>query len=158
MKMRLISAALIAFAGSALAEERPIIVTPDALTWKDHPALPKGAQVTVLVGDPTKQGELFVQRVKLPANYQIPAHTHPSFETVTVVAGSIGYGMGEKLDKENGKMLQAGSLFTLPAGHPHYVWTAGDEATLQVQAIGPAGITYINAADDPRKERPSGQQ
>lgn len=153
MKTRLISAALIAIAGSAFAEERAVVVTPDTLMWQEHPALPKGAQVAILAGDPTKEGELFVQRVKLPAQYQIPAHMHPSFETVTVVSGSVGYGMGEILDKEKSEILQAGSLFTLPAMHPHFVWTDNDEAVLQVQAIGPAGITYINAADDPRKRQ-----
>jgi hypothetical protein len=30
------------------------VVKPDALTWKDSPTLPKGAQFTTILGDPTK--------------------------------------------------------------------------------------------------------
>ena len=56
MKKLLISVALIALAGSALAQDamKATRVKPNELTWKDNPALPKGAQFAVLVGDPTK--------------------------------------------------------------------------------------------------------
>jgi len=151
MKKLLISVALIALAGSALAQDAVTVVKPDGLTWKDNPALPKGAQFAVLVGDPTKAGGVVVQRVKLPANYQVPPHTHPYAETVTVISGSLGNGMGEKFEKK-GKMLKPGSFFALPAKHAHFVWTGNEEAILQVQFVGPGGIDYINPADDPRKK------
>jgi len=151
MKKLLISVALIALAGSALAQDAVTMVKPDGLTWKDNPALPKGAQFAVLVGDPTKAGGVVVQRVKLPANYQVPPHTHPYAETVTVISGSLGSGMGEKFEKK-GEMLKPGSLFALPAKHAHFVWTGNEEAILQVQFVGPGGIDYINPADDPRKK------
>src|SRR6266404_5440920 len=111
MKKLLLLGALIALAGSALAQEamKAATVTPDALVWKDNPALPKGAQVAILVGDPTKAGEVVVQRVKLPANYQVPPHTHPYAETVTLLSGSAGFGMGEKSDK--GGLSKPGTLF-----------------------------------------------
>jgi len=151
MKKLLISVALIALAGSALAQDAVTMVKPDGLTWKDNPALPKGAQFAVLVGDPTKAGGVVVQRVKLPANYQVPPHTHPYAETVTVISGSLGSGMGEKFEKK-GEMLKPGSLFALPAKHAHFVWTGNEEAIVQVQFVGPGGIDYINPADDPRKK------
>ena len=150
MKKLLISVALIALAGSALAQDAVTMVKPDGLTWKDNPALPKGAQFAVLVGDPTKAGGMVVQRVKLPANYQVPPHTHPYAETVTVISGSLGNGMGEKFEKK-GEMLKPGSFFALPAKHAHFVWTGNEEAIVQVQFVGPGGIDYINPADDPRK-------
>src|ERR1700736_4361836 len=104
MKKLLLLGALIALAGSALAQEamKAATVSPDALVWKDNPALPKGAQVAILVGDPTKAGEVIVQRVKLPANYQVPPHTHPYAETVTLPSGNVGFGMGEKFDDKSG--------------------------------------------------------
>jgi quercetin dioxygenase-like cupin family protein len=151
MKKFLLLVALTALAGSALAQDAVTLVKPDGLTWKDHPALPKGAQFAVLVGDPTKTGGVVVQRVKLPANYQVPPHTHPYAETVTVISGSLGSGMGEKLEKK-GEMLKPGSLFALPAKHAHFVWTGNEEAIVQVQFVGPGGIDYINPADDPRKK------
>ena len=40
------------------------------------PMLPAGAQIAVLAGDPTKAVPYTV-RLKFPANYDIPAHSHP---------------------------------------------------------------------------------
>jgi quercetin dioxygenase-like cupin family protein len=153
MRKLLFSAAMVALAGSALAQDamKAVIVTPDALAWKDNPALPKGAQFAILLGDPTKSGEVVVQRLRFPANYQIPPHTHPYAETVTVISGNVGFGMGEKRDK-NGEMAKVGSLFANPAKHAHYVWTGNEQAILQIQFMGPGGIDYINPADDPRKQ------
>ncbi len=152
MKKFLIPVALIALAGSALAQDSVTMVNPDALAWKDNPNIPKGGQVAVLVGDPTKAGSVVVQRVKLPANYKVPPHTHPYAETVTVISGSVGLGMGEKFDATKGEMAKAGALFANPAKHAHYVWTGNEGAIIQVQFIGPGGIDYINPADDPRKK------
>ena len=55
-------------------------------------------------------------------------------------------------DMEKGVMLKPGSVFVLPANHPHQVWTTDEEAVIQVHFTGPGDITYINPADDPRKK------
>ena len=154
MKKLLFTAAMIAsLAGSAGAQDAMKVtsVTPDELTWKDNPNIPKGGQIAILVGDPTKAGEVVVQRVKLPANYQVPPHTHPYAETVTVISGRVGFGMGEKLEKK-GELAKVGGFFANPAKHAHYVWTGDEPAIVQVQFVGPGGIDYINPADDPRKK------
>jgi quercetin dioxygenase-like cupin family protein len=119
-------------------------LTPDALTWKDNPAFPKGIQIATLLGDPTKAGGVVVLRIKFPVNSHIPPHTHPYDEVVTLISGTTG---GEKLEKK-GEMLKAGSLWVYPAK----LWTGNDEAILQVQFTGPGGIDYTNPADDPRKK------
>ena len=113
MKKLLIAAVLLALAGSVLAQGAMKMVTPDQLVWKDHPVF-KGAQVVVLIGDPAKAGDLYVQRVKLPPNYQIAPHTHLGDETLTVLTGSLGVGMGEKFEKK-GEMLKAGENGVAPA-------------------------------------------
>ena len=143
--------ALIALAGSVWgrAAMHDILVKPDALTWKDSPNVPKGGQVAILVGDPTKQGEVVVQRLKFPPNYQVPPHTHPYTEYGTVISGHFGVGVGEKLEKK-GELAKPGSFWMHPAGHPHYGWTGNDEVVIQIQFIGPGGIAYVNPADDPR--------
>jgi len=152
MKKLLILAAVVAMAGSASGQDAmTIMVNPGALAWKDNPAIPKGGQVSILVGDPTKAGDVVVQRVKLPANYQVPPHTHPYAETVTVISGRVGLGMGEKFEKK-GELAKAGAFYAQPAKHAHYVWTGNEGAILQVQFVGPGGIDYVNPADDPRKK------
>ena len=73
--------------------------TPDTLPWQDEPILPKGAKSALILGDPSKPG-VFIAYLKFPPNYQIPAHTHPFAEVITVLNGKLGNGMGEKFDKE----------------------------------------------------------
>ena len=72
------------------------------------PSLPKGAQYVILTGDPTKALSMVVQRVKLPPNYQVPAHTHPHIVIETVLTGSMGFGTGDRLDTQKGGMLKSG--------------------------------------------------
>jgi hypothetical protein len=49
-------------------------------------------------------------RLKLPANYQIPAHWHPAVERVTVLTGTINMGIGDRFDKQKTTPLSAGSI------------------------------------------------
>ena len=51
MKKLLITVALISLASSAMAQDAMKVVTADEVVWKDDPAIPKGGQTTVLVGD-----------------------------------------------------------------------------------------------------------
>ena len=150
MKKLILAAALVAFSSSAMAQDKHAQITPDALTWKENPAFPKGIQIATVIGDQTKAGEVVVLRIKFPPNAHIPPHTHPYSEVVTVISGTIGTSQGEKLEKK-GEMLKPGTLWVYPAKHPHYAWTGNEEAILQVQFTGPGGIDYINPADDPRK-------
>ncbi len=156
MKKALVAAGMLALAGSVFAHDAADTsgakeLTPEGIVFRDDPAFPKGAQTVVLHGDPTKPG-LFILRAKFPPNYVVPPHTHPGFETVTVLSGAMGSGMGEKADLTKGKMLKAGGMLALPANHAHYVWTRDEETIIQVAAVGPFDLIYIDPADDPRKK------
>lgn len=121
----------------------------DAIKWQEAPAsLPKGAKISVLEGDPAKEGP-FTMRIMLPANYKIPPHWHPANEHVTVLKGSFYMGTGEEYNAAKAKKLDAGGFAMMPAKFVHYAFTKG-EAVLQLHGIGPWGITYVNKADDPR--------
>ena len=74
--------------------ETEMRVTPDALTWKENPAFPKGVQIATVVGDPTKSGDVVVLRIKFPPNFQMPPHTHPYSEVVTLIGGPVGTSHG----------------------------------------------------------------
>jgi quercetin dioxygenase-like cupin family protein len=127
------------------------IVNPATLKWAPAPpSLPAGATMAVLAGDPTKEG-LFVVRAKFPDGYKVSPHFHPSDEHVTVLKGGLMMGMGEKLDKAAMHAVTVGGFFTAPATKPHYVIAKG-ETIIQVMAMGPFSVTYVNAADDPRNK------
>ena len=50
MRRLLVLAGVVAFSFPAIAQNTLTRVTPDALTWKEHPAFPKGVQIATLVG------------------------------------------------------------------------------------------------------------
>jgi quercetin dioxygenase-like cupin family protein len=130
-----------------------VALTPDAIEWTAGPAaLPAGARVAVLQGDPAQPG-LFVVRILFPAGYTIPAHRHPTHEHVTVLRGTLNMGMGDKLEKTATTPLPVGSFATMPAGMSHFVWT-DTETELQIHGTGPFTLTYVNPADDPRRKQP----
>jgi quercetin dioxygenase-like cupin family protein len=112
------------------------------------PMLPPGAQIAVLAGDPGKAAP-FTVRLKFPANYDIPAHSHPGDENVSVVSGELFVGMGEKLDKQAASRLGVGGYALMPANANHFAYTRG-ETTILLYGQGPVDFKYVNPADDPR--------
>ena len=127
---------------------------PTAIEWKPGPAaIPPGAKMVVLEGDPTKDGP-FVIRVQFPEGYHLPPHTHPKTERVTVISGTLLLATGENLDRRAAKTLIAGTYGSWPAGMKHTAWSEG-ETVIQLYGIGPWQINYVNPADDPRNAKKS---
>jgi len=123
-----------------------------SITWGPAPAVfPPGAQLAVLGGDPSKTGE-FTVRLRMPAGYKIPPHTHPTDENVTVVSGAFKVGMGNTFDASAMKTLPQGGFVTAPQGMAHYAMAVG-ETIVQVHAIGPFVLTYVNPADAPKADQ-----
>ena len=117
--------------------------------WGPAPAVfPIGAQMAVIQGDPGGTA-LFTVRLRFPDGYRIQAHTHPTDEHLTVVSGTFRVGMGDKFDATSMMTLSAGGFVTAPAGHAHYAASQG-VTVVQVHAMGPFAMTYINPADTPK--------
>jgi quercetin dioxygenase-like cupin family protein len=109
-----------------------------------------GAQIAVLAGDPTKSVEYAI-RLKFPANYAIPAHSHPADEHVVVTSGALTFGMGDKLTKgAANKTLATGGFALMPANMNHFAYTGAKETTIVLYGQGPVDFKYVNPADDPR--------
>jgi quercetin dioxygenase-like cupin family protein len=123
----------------------------DGITFGPAPAVfPAGAEMAVLQGDPSVAGAIFTVRLRLPNGYVIPAHWHPTDENVTVISGRFLVGLGDRFDKEALlPPLRAGGFITAPANANHFA-TAKGRTIVQVHAIGPFEMTYVNPADDPR--------
>jgi quercetin dioxygenase-like cupin family protein len=122
---------------------------PAEIKWGPAPpSLPPGAQAAVLAGDPAKEG-VFVIRAKFPSGYKVPPHWHPTDEHVTVLSGSLQFGMGDKFDLASTRTLTAGSFVTAAKDMRHFVQAKGP-TVIQVTAMGPFTLTYVNPADDPR--------
>lgn len=128
-----------------------VIASPKDAQWGSAPPfVPAGAQIAVLSGDPTKSVPYAV-RLKFPANYAIPAHSHPTDENVVVVSGAVTFGMGDKLSKDAAanKTLPVGGYALMPANMNHFAYTAA-ESTIVLYGMGPVEFKYVNPNDDPR--------
>ena len=153
MRALVIAAALVVWASGAVqAQDHKVHAkSADSLTWGPAPpVLPKGGQMAVLAGDPSKPGP-FVVRLKMPAGYKIPPHNHPTGESVTVISGDLRVGVGDKLDEGKAEKLGPGGFVDLPANVNHYAFAAGGEVVIQINSDGPFAIKYANPADDPSK-------
>jgi quercetin dioxygenase-like cupin family protein len=133
------------------AEAKHVMMSAEDLKWGPAPpSLPPGAQAAVLDGDPTKAG-LFVVRLKFPDGYKVAPHWHPTDEHVVVIAGSLSLGLGNKVDDASMHALKAGGYSKMPRRTNHYAKATG-ETIIQLTAMGPFAVTYVNPQDDPRKK------
>jgi len=123
------------------------------------PLLPKGAQIAVLEGDPTKPG-FYTVRLKFPEHYAIPAHSHPTDEHVVVTSGALVFGMGDVLDKRSSAntKLTIGGFVDASANVNHFAFTRDEETTIVLYGQGPVEFNYVNPNDDPRNQPISGRQ
>ncbi|MGZ3865348.1 MAG: cupin domain-containing protein [Bacteroidia bacterium] len=129
-----------------------IMIMPDSIKWVDAPSsFPPGAKIAVIEGDPNAAG-LFTMRLKLPANYRVMPHSHPADEHLTIIEGSFYMGLGEKFDEKAVKEIPTGGFAVMKTGTRHYAMTK-KECIIQTHGMGPWGITYVNAADDPRNKK-----
>ena len=115
------------------------------------PLLPKGAEIAVLDGDPTKP-VLYAVRLKFPAHYSIPAHSHPTDEHVVVTSGALVFGMGDVLEKRSNTntKLTVGGFVDASANMNHFAFTRDEETTIVLYGEGPVEFNYVNPNDDPR--------
>ena len=156
MRNRLIPLALsmgaTVLACHALAADAPgsMYMNPGELKWGDAPpTLPKGAKISVLSGDPGKPGP-FVGRLMVPAGYKIAPHYHSTDEDLTVISGTFHLAEGDKLETKHAHAIKAGGFHHLPAKTHHYAY-AKEATVVQITAMGPFDIVYLDPKDDPSK-------
>ncbi|MGI8522296.1 MAG: cupin domain-containing protein [Nocardioides sp.] len=115
------------------------------------PMFPPGAEIKVLQGDPSVAGKIFTVRLRMPKGYVLPAHFHPTDEAVTVIWGAFKVGIGDTYDPHTFlPTLYRGGFVVAPAGVHHFAKAAW-RTVVQVNAIGPFSMTYVNPDDDPSR-------
>ena len=125
-------------------------ILSENVEWKPFASFPPAARLAVLVGEPQNPGP-YVIRVKVPMGTRLMPHRHPEDRIYTVISGVFYIGLGETFDETRLQAFAPGSVVVLPGGQPHFHWAKSGEYITQVTAIGPLGLEYIDAADDPRK-------
>lgn len=130
--------------------EGHLMVGPDELKWNPVGSMPAGATAAVLEGDPGSE-EDFTMRIRFPADYVIPLHTHPAVERVTVLEGTLYFAVGDTFDRSQAEALPPGTLAVMEPGVPMYGFTTDEPVVIQLNSRGPWGIEYVDPEEDPRQ-------
>ena len=64
--------------------------------------------------------------------------------------GVFYIGLSDQFDPEQLRAYPPGSVIILPGNTSHFHWAKSSEYITQVTAIGPLGLEYVSANDDPR--------
>lgn len=133
--------------GKKAGAKQAVTINASEVQWGPAPPdLPKGAQLAVLHGDPTKAGP-FAMRLKAPDGYKVPPHWHTRDEELTIISGTLVLHMGDTMTAEPHN-LDAGAYHFLP-GKMHHAAEAKGETVVQITGMGPFDIHYLNPADNP---------
>ncbi len=124
-------------------------VLPEEIDWKPFPSFPPSVRLAVVVGQPSEAGPYTI-RVKAPHGAKLMPHRHPEDRVYTVISGVFYIGLGDQFDADKLHAYPAGSVIVLPGNTSHFHWAKSSEYITQVSAIGPLGLEYVNAKDDPR--------
>ena len=126
-------------------------ILPEDIDWKPFPGFPPEARLAVLVGDPAQAGPYLI-RVRVPSGVKLMPHRHPEDRVYTVMSGVFYIGLGDQFDGEKVNAYPPGSVIILPGDTAHFHWAKSGEYVTQVTAMGPLGLEYMDANDDPRSK------
>ncbi len=139
---------------AAVAEHQPgqdvfKSVLPEDMNWRPFAAFPPPVRLAVVVGEPSKAGPYTI-RVRVPRGVKLMPHRHAEDRVYTVISGVFYIGLGDQFNPEKLEAYPPGSVVVLPGNTSHFHWAKSSEYVTQVTAIGPLGLEYVSASDDPR--------
>jgi quercetin dioxygenase-like cupin family protein len=134
------------------ASETHAIVNATELKWTP---IISGWEITVVSGNPDREGEPFTVRFRGQDGAKVPPHWHPIDENVTVLKGTFLVGVGEKYEELQLKAMTVGSFMTMPKEMRHFARAEG-ETIIQAHGVGPFKVNWVNPAEvgpqsDPKK-------
>ena len=86
----------------------------------------------------------------MPSGVKLMPHRHPEDRVYTVMSGVFYIGLGDQFDVDKVEAYPPGSVIVLPGNTSHFHWAKSSEYVTQVTALGPLGLEYLSADDDPR--------
>ena len=131
-----------AVTGAGQSPKAVVGLIPEQVRWFTPPYYKDGRQRAQMYGD-SARGGTWVDRVKIPAEMRVPAHTHPHDELVTVIEGTWYVGEGARFDPARLSGYPAGSFIVIPAGVPHFVASRESAVVVQLSGTGQFGTDYL---------------
>jgi len=128
-----------------------VVIKAGDVKFEDPPPgmLPPGAQLATLEGS-MAEPKTYVGRLKVPKGYRMPVHTHPTTERLSVISGTVKFGMADTFDEKAMKEYKPGAVLIMPKDHRHY-FLAKSDVVIQANGVGPFAIVWANPDDDPAK-------
>jgi quercetin dioxygenase-like cupin family protein len=111
-------------------------VLPEEMVWQQHPALPTGARLSIVVDNPS-DAEPYTIRVNVPSGTKVMPHRHAEDRIYTVMSGVFYIGVGEQFDGHKVKAYPPGSVIVLPGNTSHFHWAKSGDYVTQIMAVGP---------------------
>ncbi len=110
--------------------EGVLALTTEQFQWQDSPV---GWEMAVLYGD-MRSNDYSVVRLRMPRNWDAPAHTHErtQLEVVRVLSGTMLLAFGEFLTREAATAYGPGSFIVYPAGTTSRMFTRDEEVLVEV--------------------------
>jgi hypothetical protein len=124
-------------------------ILSENIEWKPFSAFPPAVRLAVIVGEPLEPGPYTI-RVRVPHGVKLMPHRHPEDRVYTVMSGIFYIGLGDQFDADKLEAYPASTVIVLPGNTSHFHWAKSGEYVTQVTAIGPLGLEYVSAKDDPR--------
>jgi len=130
-----------AFAPAVAVELDPAavkILPPEQFKWRD-PTDQAGTNQVILLGEPNKQGSLYVQinRFKPDRGFG-NAHYHPNERFINVIMGAAWRGTGSVVDPNHATRVPKGTFMIDHATKAHWDGTKGEPGAYLISGIGPS--------------------
>jgi len=113
------------------------ILAADDFKWRD-PTDQAATNQTILLGDPTKEGSLYININKFKAGRFGNAHYHPKDRFITVIAGAAWRGTGSVVDPNHATRVPKGTFMIDHAKKVHWDGTKEETGAYLITGIGPA--------------------
>ena len=140
LKLAIIGAAFGVITASQAVEldaKAVVFKTPDQFKWRD-PTDQAATNQTILQGDPTKPGSLYININKFKPNRFGNAHYHPNDRFITVIAGAAWRGTGTVVDPAHATRVPKGTFMIDHANKVHWDGTKEESGAYLITGIGPA--------------------
>ena len=123
-------------------------ILSEDVDWKPFPAFPPSIRLAV-VGQPSEPGPYTI-RVKAAHGAKLMPHKHREDRVYTVISGVFYIGLGDEFDASKLEAYPPGAVIILAGKTHHFHWAKSGEYVTQITAMGPLGLEYLSAKDDPR--------
>jgi len=124
------------------------ILPPEQFKWRD-PTDQATTNQMVLLGDPNKEGSLYIYVNKFKSGRLGNAHYHPNDRFITVIAEAAWRGTGSVVDPAHATRVPKGTFMIDHAKKVHWDGTKEESGAYLITGIGPATSIEIPKDNGP---------